>query len=484
MKEILESYRTAELRAFIREHNSKVRKVVREELKGIRANILKKRLLDIKGKKRDEIIEIMMKNKNLFKKIQMKKKIPQKDLDFILDKLLQPKLTEAYKNYVRDRDEDELEDAVKEIRTIAKNNGLKSFQTKAKMLKMIIDDAPPLQPKKKAPPKPTQPPKFIYSPRVKALVLRERPKRPERKAPTLEEVRAKKKAEEDKKKAEEDKKKKEAFNPAEVHAMPDGDLMTGKKHNQFSRKLTEAEVERVKKFRKEQKAQKVREAEKAERERKEKEKKAKIKAAFKKIKNPKERAKILRKAQKRIEVVKKKLDVLANIDQNLFTQKEIDNIDDIAVKASANEADEKDQTYLGRLVKKYGGKVPKASEGGKKAAPKKKAPPKKDPRVIKEFNVDKKTAELVLKALPPEEDYNKEDQADLYDTMLDRYIDILLGRDTLEEVKEDEAFDKNEFPLFEYMVKNNLFTDKDDLLKEAREVLKEREAIKAELEDR
>jgi len=89
-----------------------------------------------------------------------------------------------------------------------------------------------------------------------------------------------------------------------------------------------------------------------------------------------------------------------------------------------------------------------------------------------------------LKALPPEEDFNKEDQADLYDNMLEKYIDIILGRDKLEEIKEDKSFDKAEYPLFEYMVKNNLFTDKDGLLKEARQVLKEREQIQKELAEK
>ena len=467
MKEIFESYRTTELRSFITAHNKKVRKIVREELKGIRQNILKKRLIDIKRKKREEIIEIMLQNKRFFKNIKKKPEMPKKDIDFILDKILQPKLTEAYNNYSKDRDQDELEDAVAEIRKLARNNGVKAFQTKAKMIKMIIDDVPPPSPKKKAPAKPKDPPKFIYDPKLKLLVLRDpppRPERPKRKAPTLKEVRQ--------------EKERAKFDPAEVHSMPGGGFMTGLEHNENSRPLTEKEVQRVKAFRKEQKKEIERQQDQKAREREEEEKKRKTKEATKKIRDPKKRAILLRKIRKRVKVAGEKLEKVLALDAP-FTKREQAYLDDLEDRIQDENADEKDTTRLGRLLKKY--QDVEKQEGGKKSAPKKKKPPSK---VIKEFDVDKKTAELALKALPPEEDFNKEDQADLYDNMLEKYIDIILGRDKLEEIKEDESFDKSEYPLFEYMVKNNLFTDKDGLLKEARQVLKEREQIKKELAEK
>ena len=61
MKEILNSYRTTELRSLVKEHNKKIRKEISEEIKQIRKNIKAKRLINIVGKKRDEIIDKLRK---------------------------------------------------------------------------------------------------------------------------------------------------------------------------------------------------------------------------------------------------------------------------------------------------------------------------------------------------------------------------------------------------------------------------------------
>jgi len=510
MKEILDSYRTTELRAFINEHNKKVRKLVREELKGIRLSILKKRLLDIKGKKREDIIKIMVANPKFFKQIKKKRQIPQADLDFVLDKILQPLLTKAYEEYERDRDLDELEDAVTDIRKKAKANGLKSFQTKGKMIKMIVDDTPPR--KKKAPAKPSQPPKFIYSPRVKALVLRERPKAPTRKAPTKEEVMKRRKE-------AEDKKKREYFDPEDVHTMTDGTIMTYKKHNEFSRPLTEEEIKRVKAVRKAKKEQTIRQQEKIERDRQTKEKQKKRKDAIKKITDPKSRAKILRKANKRLKVTQEGIDKLKKLDQDIFGETEAKNLFEIEKKVIEKDIDEKEQTYIKRLVKKYATKEAQekgkeeAKKAKKKAPPKPKAPPKgakaptfkKNPDVNPLFQKDAKTQELILKALPPSEAYDKEDQGDLYEELFEKYLEIVKGDTTLKEVQEDSEpalekayqkelkenkdafkgkpiFDEPEFNLFFHMVKNNLFTDVDNQIEEAKKELREKERQEEEFE--
>ena len=71
MKEIFESYKTPELRFIAREHNKKVRKIVREEVKEIRKKILDSRLIDLRRKKREDIIEILLKNQRFFKNIKI-----------------------------------------------------------------------------------------------------------------------------------------------------------------------------------------------------------------------------------------------------------------------------------------------------------------------------------------------------------------------------------------------------------------------------
>ena len=79
MKDILETYRTTELRSIVSEHNKKIRKIVREDLKKIRQNILDKRLINLKGKKRGEIIEIISENKRFFKHVKPKPQQPKRE---------------------------------------------------------------------------------------------------------------------------------------------------------------------------------------------------------------------------------------------------------------------------------------------------------------------------------------------------------------------------------------------------------------------
>ena len=69
MKEIFETYRTTELRGFVNEYNKKVKRIVKEDLKKIKQNILDKRLINVKRKKRPELIKVMVDNKRFFKHI-------------------------------------------------------------------------------------------------------------------------------------------------------------------------------------------------------------------------------------------------------------------------------------------------------------------------------------------------------------------------------------------------------------------------------
>tara|TARA_R110000772_G_scaffold43820_2_gene100943 strand:+ start:2031 stop:3395 length:1365 start_codon:yes stop_codon:yes gene_type:complete len=450
MKEIFETYRTTELRGFVNEYNKKVKRIVKEDLKKIKQNILDKRLINVKRKKRSELINVMVENKRFFKHIKSKPQLPKKDVDYILDKILQPKLTIAFNDYVNDKDLDELEDRVKEIRKMAQDNGLKTFHTKAKMITMILSDVPKVKP-----PRPIKPPMFIWSSKSKMLVLRERPKQPTR-APPPRPIK---------------------FDPAEVHKM-NGENMTGKTHNSESRPLTDEEEKRLIKYNDEVKAQKIRVVQKLERERQKKEKEEKQKKASENIRNPKKRAKILRVVEKRLIVSQKKLDEVLKLSG--FTEREETYLNEVQMKIDNNDVDEKDVTRLGRLLKKYkdNKEVVKPKKPKKPKAPPK---PKGNPKIIKEYNVDSMTQKLLEKAMPLD-DYDMEDQEILYEKMLEHYTEILLDRTNIQEIKEDEVFpDDPEFKLFEYMFKNNLFMDKNDIIKETLEVVKEKEAIKKEL---
>ena len=123
--------------------------------------------------------------------------------------------------------------------------------------------------------------------------------------------------------------------------------------------------------------------------------------------------------------------------------------------------------------------------GGAKPSKPKKPAVKKDSRIIKEFNVDAETQKLLLTALPPEEAYDKEDQSELYDRMFEKYVEILKNQTDLEEIKgkKDEknlVFDKDEYKLFEYMVKNKKFTDKDGELADLRKAEKQKAEFEKE----
>jgi len=232
IKENLNSYSIPQLRVLVREHNKKVNISIRNELKEIRGRMKEKRLIKIVGDKdKKSIINKMLKHKEHFKDIPKKKELSEDSQNEFIDKVINPLYTKIVKEYMSDGDLDELEDGVSELYKLSKEEGLEIFQSKKKMVKELIKEAE--EDKKKEaedkknnkPPRPKNPPLFIYkNGKLRLISLLEkkrasRPAKPTREAPKeKEEV---KKGEENKGKKLKGKflikeKKKQVFNDEKV----------------------------------------------------------------------------------------------------------------------------------------------------------------------------------------------------------------------------------------------------------------------------
>lgn len=209
MKDILNSYSGKELRRFVIEHNKKVKAKVRLEVKEIKDRILKKRLIDIKGLKKDSIIEKMLEQKQFFNKIEMRKEMTPEEDEVNLDKL-QVSLNEVVKTYKKNQDESELKKSLKEIKKEAESFDLDLLKgATIKKLETQIVSEHKLK-KGEAPPKPSSKPMYKYDPVSKSLRLVPKPTEPKRKPP------APKKSE-------------------GTHEMPDGTVMSGSVHSEDSK---------------------------------------------------------------------------------------------------------------------------------------------------------------------------------------------------------------------------------------------------------
>lgn len=166
------------------------------------------------------------------------------------------------------------------------------------------------------------------------------------------------------------------------------------------------------------------------------------------------------------------------IDKESLSDEDRKFLKEAAKRRETNDIDDIDLAEMRKMAGESGGAKPS------KPKPKKPAM-KKDSRLIKEFNVDPETQKLLLVALPPEEAYDKEDQEELYERMFEKYVEILKNQTDLKEIKgeKDEknlVFDKDEYKLFEYMVKNNKFTDRDGELADLRKAEKQRAEFEKE----
>tara|TARA_R110002012_G_scaffold95009_3_gene229881 strand:+ start:96 stop:1001 length:906 start_codon:yes stop_codon:yes gene_type:complete len=209
MKDILNSYSGKELRRFVIEHNKKVKAKVRLEVKEIKDRILKKRLIDIKGLKKDSIIEKMLEQKDFFKSIKMRKEMSPEEDEANLDKV-QKSLDEVVKTYKKNQDESELKKSLKEIKKEAESLDLELLKgATIKKLETQIVSEHKLK-KGEAPPKPSSKPMYKYDPVSKSLRLVPKPTEPKRKPPAPKK-------------------------PEGTHKMPDGTVMSGETHSEDSK---------------------------------------------------------------------------------------------------------------------------------------------------------------------------------------------------------------------------------------------------------
>ena len=221
MKDILQSYSGKELRRFVIEHNKKIKAKVRLEVKEIKERILKKRLIDIKGLKKDSIIEKMMEQQVFFKNIKMRKEMTPDEDEANLDKL-QESLNAVINSYKKNQDESELKKSLKEIKKesevmdlqLLKGSSIKKLETEIIKNNKVKKGQPP--------PKPTSKPMYKYDPVSKSLRLAPKPTQPTRKPPPPKK-------------------------PEGTHKMPDGTVMTGETHSEDSKPVKPKELNKLQK---------------------------------------------------------------------------------------------------------------------------------------------------------------------------------------------------------------------------------------------
>jgi len=214
MKDIFNSYSGKELRRFVIEHNKKVKDKVKAEVKEIKNKILKKRLIDIKGLKKDAIVDKMLEQKQFFKDIKMRPIKSDEDNKENLNKL-QKVYEEVVDDYIKNQDENKLNKDLKDLKKESDKNDLDILkgQNINKLKKqIIIKFDKDLQKSKDGKP--------IAPPRTKKGIKKNDPIFDLRKA--IEAPPSKK--------------------DEGTHEMPDGTVMTGETHNKDSVKVPNIKI--------------------------------------------------------------------------------------------------------------------------------------------------------------------------------------------------------------------------------------------------
>jgi len=214
MKDIFNSYSGKELRRFVIEHNKKVKEKVKAEVKEIKNKILKKRLIDIKGLKKDAIVDKMLEQKQFFKDIKMRPVKSEEEDEENLNKL-QTVYEDVVEDYIKNQDENKLNKDLKNLKKEADKNDLELLKGQSinKLKKqIIIKFDKDLQKNKDVKP--------IAPPRKKKGIKKNDPIFDLRKA--IEAPPSKK--------------------DEGTHEMPDGTVMTGETHNKDSVKVPNIEI--------------------------------------------------------------------------------------------------------------------------------------------------------------------------------------------------------------------------------------------------
>lgn len=229
VKENLESYSIPQLRLLVKEHNKKVQSFIKDELKSIREKFKEEKLIKIIGiKDKTIIIDKMLKQESHFINVPKKVLKSQEEKEVVMSGKMQTLLNSIYKNYKKDGDKDEVEDGIKQLFIIAKNNEIPIKLSKGKMSNEIIKDVQEEKKKEEGkPPRPAKPAQFIFKEGKLVLVTllekrKLRPAKPTREAPKIE----------------------------GTHEMPDGSLMTGDEHQANSKPVIVIEDKPKKKSKK------------------------------------------------------------------------------------------------------------------------------------------------------------------------------------------------------------------------------------------
>jgi len=480
MKEIFETYKTPELRFLVRQHNKKVRAVVREEVKGIRQSILKKRLIDLRYKKRPEIINKLIENKKFFRNL---KKRPD-DFNIKKSKTVQIKPEEIKKEMKKEiaKEEKKVEKKVQETPEEAEER-LKEFKERLKLKKKKKKRETTIETKKTGKENPTVK-KLLGGKKVREKEIKRigaKSKRFEETAAKLLQLAKEQKLTERERSgvnkievkiddgsvtAKEIEKLKRVIKKYEgkVPELPKQQKLKNIQNTIASlrKQIREIKEPKLKKANEAKLEKLIEEKEKLRAEKKEEKKKTKAKEPPKPKPKPKKAESAKEKEFKKIVAEASKEE-----DEEEAVLKIDELIGESDIEFSQADFNSMEKETIKNIKAKEGGLKLTIEPVKKKAPPKKKAEPiKKNPDVIPFFQIDNKTQSLVLKALPKAEGFDKEDQKDLSESIIEKVQEITEGRDTLEGILKDFREDeKNEKELFEYMFKNKLGDKLQDLFK-------------------
>ena len=416
MKDILQSYSGKELRRFVIEHNKKIKAKVRLEVKEIKERILKKRLIDIKGLKKDSIIEKMMEQQVFFKNIKMRKEMTPDEDEANLDKL-QESLNAVINSYKKNQDESELKKSLKEIKKesevmdlqLLKGSSIKKLETEIIKNNKVKKGQPP--------PKPTSKPMYKYDPVSKSLRLAPKPTQPTRKPPPPKK-------------------------PEGTHKMPDGTVMSGSVHSEDSKPV--------------------------------KPKKKKLKIVIKEKPKPRSAETILGKDKQLTVTEKEKKERIKQSEAvkkgNLEKRKRDEEL------AKRLKRGDDTVTYEGKGSLLPSGNPSVNLRGFTqvwKAAGFKVIDGTAEPPLIEEFKINPQQKELALDL-----GLDEEDQETLYNEFISEYTDLLFGKKTLDDI--EETMDEDAYRLFRFMKDKNILDGDSNIMnvKEAIERRKKKKATK------
>ena len=225
LRDILDTYSTSRLRKFVKEFNQERTKEIniklKKEAKEIREAEKKDKHINIKGLKREEILDLMSEVKTGNNKLAFSH-IKERDVDAedkVLEKM-QVGLNKMINNYRVNKDNQQLKKGVEELIAEAEKAGLDQYQSKKKMIEKIkeVADKPIVPPRKKFGIKKNVPIlEIVYNESTKKYSIKPPPKQePKKKEVKIEEKKEEKpkmkvvaKTEEQKKLIEKEEKKKE-----------------------------------------------------------------------------------------------------------------------------------------------------------------------------------------------------------------------------------------------------------------------------------